>query len=153
LENNDVYFLLHLQLVHLLLEVKNKLKKTWVYFLKENSEAFEVFKDFKVVVEKETDRHIKFVRSDRGGEYTSMTFMEYCKVEGIRRFLIASSSPQQNGVAERKNQIVFYTFQSMLKSKRMPKEFWMEVVQCIIYVQNQHPHVKLDDETTQEAWS
>jgi len=42
-------------------------RKTWVYFLKEKSE---VFKKFRVMVEKETDKHIKTVRSDRGGEFT-----------------------------------------------------------------------------------
>ena len=42
---------------------------------------------------------------------------------------------------------------SMLKSKRMPKEFWAEAVQCAIYVQNRCPHAKLDDQTPQEAWS
>ena len=52
-------------------------RKTWAYFLKGKSEAFEVFKKFKVMVEKETGRHIKAVRSDRGGEYTSTAFMEY----------------------------------------------------------------------------
>ena len=41
----------------------------------------------------------------------------------------------------------------MLKSKRMPKEFWAEVVQCAIYVHNRCPHTKLDDQTPQEAWS
>ena len=77
-------------------------RKTWVYFLKEKFEAFEVFKNFKVMVEKATGRHIKAIRPDRGDEYTSMTFMEYCKEQGIRRFLTAPYTPQQHGVAERK---------------------------------------------------
>jgi len=59
-------------------------RKTWVYLLKEKSEAFEVFKKFKVMVEKVTGRQIKFVRSDRGGEYTSTAFMKYCEEQGIR---------------------------------------------------------------------
>ncbi|KAL4366274.1 hypothetical protein GQ457_05G025610 [Hibiscus cannabinus] len=42
---------------------------------------------------------------------------------------------------------------SMLKSKKMPKQFWAEAMQCAIYVQNRCPHVKLDDQTPQEAWS
>ena len=68
-------------------------RKTWVYFLKEKSEAFEVFKKFKVMVERATDRQIKVVRSDRGGEYTSTTFMKYCEEQGIRRFLTAPYTP------------------------------------------------------------
>ncbi|KAG8474810.1 hypothetical protein CXB51_031511 [Gossypium anomalum] len=99
-------------------------RKTWVYFLKEKSEAFEVFKKFKVMVEKATGRHIKSVRSDRGGD-----------------------------VAERKNWTVLNMVRSMLKSEKMPKEFWAEAVQCAIYVQNRCPHAKLNDKTPQEAWS
>jgi transposase InsO family protein len=87
--------------------------------LKEKSEAFEVFKKFKVMVEKAADRHIKDVRSDRGGEYTSTAFMKYCEEQGIRRFLTAPYSPQQNGVAERKNRTVLDMVRSMLKSKNM----------------------------------
>jgi len=41
----------------------------------------------------------------------------------------------------------------MLKRKKMPKEFWTEAVQCAIHVQNRFPHVKLDDQIPQEAWS
>ena len=55
-------------------------QKTWAYFLKGKSEAFKVFKKFKVMVEKEIGRHIKAVRSDRGGEYTSTASMEYYEV-------------------------------------------------------------------------
>jgi len=105
------------------------------------------------MVEKATDRHIKVVRSDRGGEYTSTTFMEYCKEQGIRRFLTAPYTLQQNGVAERKNRTILDMVRSILKSKKMSKEFWAEVMQCAIYVHNRCPHVKLDDQTPQEAWS
>jgi GAG-pre-integrase domain/Integrase core domain len=128
-------------------------RKTWVYFLKEKSEVFEVFKKFKLMVEKATGRHIKAVRSDRGGEYTLTSFIEYCEEQGIRRFLTAPYSPQQNGVAEMKNRTILDMVRSMLKSKKTPKEFWAKVVQCVIYVQNRCPHVKLDDQTPQEAWS
>ena len=112
-----------------------------------------MFKKFKVMVEKATGRHTKVVRSDRGGEYTSTTFMEYCEEQDIRRFLTAPYTPQQNGVAERKNRTTLDIVRSMLKSKRMPTEFWAVAVQCAIYVQNRCPHAKLDDQTPQEAWS
>ena len=115
-------------------------RKTWAYFLKGKSEAFEVFKKFKVMVEKETGRHIKAVRSDRGGKYTSTAFMEYCEEQGIRGFLTAPYTPQQNGVAKRKNRTILDMVRSMLKSKRIPKEFWAEAVQCAIYVQNRCLH-------------
>jgi hypothetical protein len=46
-------------------------RMTWVYFLKEKSEAFEKLKAFKAYVENETNLKIKCLRSDNGGEFTS----------------------------------------------------------------------------------
>ena len=40
---------------------------------------------------------------DNGGEYTSNEFLEYCSSEGIKKEHIVPHTPQQNGVAERKN--------------------------------------------------
>lgn len=45
-------------------------RMTWVYFLKEKSETFTIFKQFKTLVEKQSGCSIKTIRSDRGGEYT-----------------------------------------------------------------------------------
>ena len=123
-------------------------RKTWVYFLKEKSEVFQVFKRFKAMVEKETNMHIKYVKSNRGGE-----LLKYCEEQRIRRFLTTPYSPQQNGVAERKNRTILDMVRTMLKSKNVPKEFWAEVVQCAIYVQNRCPHAKLNEKTLQEVWS
>jgi hypothetical protein len=56
-------------------------------------------------------------------------------------------------MAERKNQTILDMVRSMLKSKKLPKKFWAEAVQCAIYVQNRCPHASLEDKTPQEAWS
>ena len=72
---------------------------------------------------KATRRHIKAVRSDRDGKYTSTAFMEYCKEQGIGRFLTALYTPQLIGVAERKNWTILDMVRSMLKSKRMTRNF------------------------------
>ena len=111
-------------------------RRTWVYFLYEKSEALKVFKKFKVLVEKKMGMHIKGLRSDRGGEYTSNDFTEYFEQHGIRRFLTALYSPQQNGVVERKNRTILDMVRSMLKSKELPKELWAKTVQCAFYTQN-----------------
>lgn len=128
-------------------------RKIWVYFLKKKSKAINVFKKFKVMVEKTIGKFIRALWSDRGGEYNSVDFINYCEQQGVKRFLIAPYSPQQNGVADRKNQNILDIVRSMLKSKKMLKEFWAEAVQCSIYVQNRSLHVKLEDKTLQEAWS
>lgn len=128
-------------------------RKTWVYFLKEKSQAFEAFKIFKAMVEKEKGLKIKSMRSDRGGEFLSKDFIKYCENNGIRRFLTAPYSPQQNGVVERKNRTILNMVRSMLKNKKMPKEFWAEAVDCAVYLSNRCPSKSLDNKTPQEAWN
>ncbi|XP_074572622.1 uncharacterized protein LOC141829102 [Curcuma longa] len=62
-------------------------------------------------------------------------------------------SPQQNGVAERKNRTILNMARSMLKSKDMPKEFWAEAMACAVYLSNRSPTKSLKNVTPQEAWS
>lgn len=91
---------------YFLLFIDDFSRKTWVYFLKQKLEVFGVFKKFKAVVEKESGYKIKAMRSDRGGEFTSNEFQEFCEANGIRRPMTVPRSPQQNGVAERKNRTI-----------------------------------------------
>jgi transposase InsO family protein len=69
-------------------------QKTWIYFLKEKSEAFRVFKKFKAFVEKQSGFYIKVLRSDRYGEFISAVFNSFCEEHGIRRHLTVPYLPQ-----------------------------------------------------------
>ena len=77
-----------------------------MYILQEKSEAFNVFKIFKARVENETGRIAKNLRTDRGGEYCSKVFVDFCETSGIRKELTTAYTPQQNGVVERKNRTI-----------------------------------------------
>jgi len=98
-------------------------RKVWVYFLTEKSEVFEVFKKFKALVEKQAGVPIQILRTDRGGEYTSKEFAEFCNEQGIQRQLTASYTPQQNGVAERKNQTIISMVRSVLSERKVQRVF------------------------------
>ncbi|KAM1744384.1 hypothetical protein ACFX11_011278 [Malus domestica] len=119
----------------------------------DKSEVFGAFKKFKAAVEKESGCKIKAMRSDRGGEFTSKEFQEFCEANGIRRPLTVPRSPQQNGVVERKNRTILDMARSMLKSKRLPKELWAEAVACAVYLSNRSPTRSVWGKTPQEAWS
>jgi transposase InsO family protein len=88
---------------YFMLLIDDYTRMNWVTFLKNKSEAFEIFKAFKALVEKEIDMKIKCLRSDNGGEFTTIEFEEFCEAHGIRRQYSTTRNPQQNGVVERKN--------------------------------------------------
>jgi hypothetical protein len=75
-------------------------------FVEEKSEAFEIFKMFKVMVEEESGKYIKVLRSDRGGEYILIDFMDFFQYHGIKKKFTTHYTPQQIGVAKRKNQTI-----------------------------------------------
>jgi transposase InsO family protein len=126
-------------------------RKTWVYFLTKKSEAFECFKQFKVSAEKESGNSLKTLRTDRGGEFTSHEFNDFCKENGIKRQLTASYTPQQNGVAERKNRFILEMVRSILSHKGIPKTFWPEAVNWAVYLQNRSPSAAVENLTPEEA--
>ena len=78
----------------------------WIYFIILKSEVFDVFKQFKALVENQCNLSIQALRSDNGGEYTSSQFVEFCSSTGIERKLTLPYTPQQNGMSERKNKTV-----------------------------------------------
>ena len=138
---------------YLLTFIDDYSRKTWVYFLKQKSETFEIFKSFKAYVEKQSGLSLKVLRTDRGGEYTSNEFADFCKNQGIKHQLTASYSPQQNGVSERKNRTIVEMARSMLKGKNLPKVFWAEAVSCAVYILNRCPTRSVLNMTPEEAWS
>lgn len=111
--------------------------------LKEKSEAFEAFKKFRSLVEKEINTEVKMFRTNRGGEFCSNDFIGYCEKAGIARQFTAPYSPQQNGVVERRNRTVAAMTTSLLKGTKIPAFVWGEAVRHFIYLLNRLPY---------EAW-
>nr|CAN66871.1 hypothetical protein VITISV_021425 [Vitis vinifera] len=75
-QGNNKYFVLF---------IDDFTRMTWVFFMKQKSEVFSIFKKFKSFVEKQSGCYIKTLRSDKGMEYTSSQFGNFCKDEGIER--------------------------------------------------------------------
>lgn len=71
--------------IYFLLLVDDYTHMAWIYFLKQKSEVFSVFKKSKALVETQSGKKIKRLRSDGGGEFTSSGFNEFCDQEGIER--------------------------------------------------------------------
>ncbi|KAA3477275.1 Retrovirus-related Pol polyprotein from transposon TNT 1-94 [Gossypium australe] len=146
-----------LQLVHVdicdpITPISNGSQNSCVLLIRK-SQAFDTFKNFKKHVEKESNSFIRCLRTDRNGEFISKEFIAFCNENGTCRQLIAAYTPQQNGVAERKNKTIMNMVHCMFYEKKMPMTFWPEVVNWTIHVINQFPKLIVKDRTLEEAWS
>ncbi|RVW67823.1 Retrovirus-related Pol polyprotein from transposon TNT 1-94 [Vitis vinifera] len=120
----------------------------YLYILYNKNEALDAFKVFKAEVEKQYGKQIKIVRSDRGGEYYGRyledgqspgSFAKFLQEHRIVAQYTMSGSPDQNGVAERRNQTLLDMVRSMLSSSKLPKFLWTEALKIVVYILNRVP--------------
>jgi hypothetical protein len=90
--------------------------------------------------------------TDNGGEFMVAEFTSYCANEGVQRHYSALYSPQQNGIIERRNQMVVGMARALLKQRGMPVVFWGEAVVIAVYILNHSPTTALNGRTSYEAW-
>ena len=76
---------------------------SWTLFLKKKSEAIDCFITFVRKTENELGVKLKRIRSDQGGEFVNNKFKDFCDDLGYSHEFSSPRTPQQNGVAERKN--------------------------------------------------
>jgi len=119
----------------------------WLTLLRSKADAPAAIITFQARVERETGKKLKVLRTDNGGEFTSVQFGEYCAGEGIQRHYSAPYTPQQNGVVERRNQMVVNTARSILRARGMPGYFWGEAVHTAVFLLNRSPTSALDGMT------
>ncbi|KAK1697773.1 hypothetical protein QYE76_014470 [Lolium multiflorum] len=91
----------------------------YIYLMKHKSETFEKFKEFQSEVENQRNKKIKFLRSDRGGEYLSYEFGMHLKKCGILSQLTPPGTPQRNGVSERRNRTLLDMVRSMISEGKI----------------------------------
>jgi transposase InsO family protein len=75
----------------------------WVFFLHDRSETQEVLKKFLKRAQNGFDAKVKKIRSDNSSEFKNIQVEDYLDQEGIKHEFLALYTPQQNGVAKRKN--------------------------------------------------
>lgn len=128
-------------------------RKVWIYLLKTKDEAFNVFKNWKITVERQTGKKVKALRTDNGLEYVSNEFSNYCKSEGIIRHLTVRGTRQQNGIAERMNRAILERVRCMILGAGVSKGFWGEIAKNACYLINRCPSSALSFKTPQEIWT
>lgn len=124
---------------------------TVVYIVRRKSETLEKIKEFVEMAKTQFGRKPKILRSDRGGEYIGNQVRNYLKSNGIVGQLTVPYSPQQNGVAERKNRYIVEMARCMLIDAKLDDRFWGEAVVTANHMQNRLPSRSIQG-TPYERW-
>ncbi|GJZ90775.1 putative ribonuclease H-like domain-containing protein [Tanacetum coccineum] len=125
---------------------------SWVFFLTTKDETSEILKFFIKEVENLVDKKVKIIRSDNGTEFKNKVMDDFCREKGIKREYSVARTPQQNGVAERKNRTLIEAARTMLADSKLPTTFWAEAVSTACYVQNRVLIVKPHNKTPYELF-
>ncbi|GJS21301.1 putative ribonuclease H-like domain-containing protein [Tanacetum coccineum] len=119
---------------------------SWTFFLRTKDETSAILKDFIRQIENQLNQKVKTIRCDNGTEFKNRDVIEFCGLKGIKREYSNARTPQQNGVAERKNRTLIEAARTMLADSFLPNTFWAEAVSTACYVLNRvlvtKPHNK-----------
>ncbi|GJZ48337.1 putative ribonuclease H-like domain-containing protein [Tanacetum coccineum] len=120
---------------------------TWVFFLTTKDETSEILKNFIKEIENLVDKKVKIIRSDNGTDFKNKVIDDFCRDKVIRREYSIAKTPQQNGMAERRNRTLIEAARTMLADSKLPTTFWAEAVSTASYVQNRVLVVKPHNKT------
>ncbi|GJU30249.1 retrotransposon protein, putative, ty1-copia subclass, partial [Tanacetum coccineum] len=126
--------------------------RVWVYILRFKHEAFEKFKEWKQLVENQTGRTVKKLRTNNGLEFCNREFEQLCIESRIARHLTVVGTPQQNRVAERMNKTLMDKVRCLLIQSGLPKTFWAEATCTPSYLINRSPSRAIEKKTHIEMW-
>ncbi|GJQ94524.1 putative ribonuclease H-like domain-containing protein [Tanacetum coccineum] len=101
-------------------------------------------------LENQLNHKVKIIRSDHGTEFKNHAMNEFCAKKGIKREFSVARTPQQNGVAERKNRTLIEAARTMLADSLLPIPFWAEAVNTACYVLNRVLVTKPQNKTPYE---
>nr|GEZ93972.1 retrovirus-related Pol polyprotein from transposon TNT 1-94 [Tanacetum cinerariifolium] len=99
-------------------------------------ETSPILKTFITGLENQLSLKVKVIRSDNGIEFKNSNLNQFYRIKGIKREFSVPRTPQQNGIAERKNRTLIEAARTMLADSLLPIPFWAEVVNTACYVQN-----------------
>ncbi|GJZ12910.1 ribonuclease H-like domain-containing protein [Tanacetum coccineum] len=105
---------------------------TWVFFLASKDETSSILKNFITEIENLVDKKVKIIRCDNGTEFKNRVMSKFCEQKGIKKEFSIARTPQQNGVAERRNRTLIEAVRTMLADDK-----WIDN-------QNHKENIKID---------
>ncbi|CAI7817938.1 unnamed protein product, partial [Closterium sp. NIES-53] len=128
---------------------------TWSFPLAKKSDAARVIiEEWLPMVERESGKRVKAIRSDRGGEFLGAEFRSWLKRHGIKQQLTTAYTPQSNGVAERANRTIIEGGRTILVDSGLPLRFWPLAIRHATVIKNRVlTHVGGQHWVPMEKWS
>nr|GEV88263.1 hypothetical protein [Tanacetum cinerariifolium] len=110
-------------------------------------ETSKILKNFMKEIENLVDKKVKIIRCDHETEFKNKVMDDFCREKVIKKEYSVARTPQQNGVAERRNRTLIEAARTMLAGSKLPTKFWAEVIFTACYVQSRvlivNPHNKI----------
>ncbi|GKA65754.1 putative ribonuclease H-like domain-containing protein [Tanacetum coccineum] len=111
-----------------------------------------ILKNFITEIENLVDKKVKIIRCDNETEFKNRVMNRFCEKKSIKKEFSVARTPQQNGVAERRNRTLIEAAKIMLVDSKLPTTFWAEAVNTACYVQNRVIIVKPHNKTPYELF-
>ncbi|CAN1338667.1 Retrovirus-related Pol polyprotein from transposon TNT 1-94 [Linum perenne] len=124
---------------------------TWTYLMKDKSETSQLFKEFHAMVKTQFHTNILVLRTDNARDYFNSVMGNYLSQEGIIHCSSCVDTPQQNGIAERKNRHLLDTARALMFTNQVPKYLWGEAVLTATYLVNRLPSRVLQYKTPKDV--
>ena len=122
-------------------------RMTWISLLSNKSDVNTAFQELYKMVSTQYQSKIRVLQSDNGGEYLNTTLKSFFHKHGIRHQTSCAGTPQQNGIAERKNRQLLEIVRASLFDMNVPREYWGEAVKSAAYIINRTPSRVLNFQT------
>ncbi|CAI7886517.1 unnamed protein product [Closterium sp. NIES-53] len=128
---------------------------TWSFPLAKKSDVARVIiEEWLPMVERGSDKRVKAIRSDRGGDFLGAEFRSWLKRHGIKQQLITTYTPQSKGVAERANRTIIEGGRTILVDSGLPLQFWPLAIRHATVINNRVlTHVEGQHWVPMEKWS
>ncbi|XP_073019471.1 uncharacterized protein [Primulina eburnea] len=109
---------------------------SWISFIREKSDTFDVFKQLIVRITNFQILKVRRKKTEHGKEFENSSFSSFCDKKGISHEFSAPKTPQQNEIVERKNRTLQKMARMMLTSKCISKRFWAEALNIACHISN-----------------
>lgn len=121
---------------------------TWLFLMKDRSELFTIFKIFCAEVKTQFQTVVCILRSDNAKEYFSQAFQSFMSDQGMLHQSSCPHTPQQNGLAERKNRHLVETVRTLLLHMHVPLSYWGDAMLTSCYLINRMPSSSIGNQVS-----